>query len=245
MPLIATLLVPAAIRAGLPAMGAAIALALAGQGMALSSDYVMQVAPGLSAKAAGVELGAVADRGMVLSLITGVTALVLAYFPFMKQMRRQGDERIAHELQALGIDQAEHEVAATGNREMPKDCALADTAQLEVWGKRFAVIVLAAMAGVILYMAVTKLLGMGGMEGGAGAAFIGGVAAVLLILRRSCTVGRMRLTKSATTLLTALSSRSKPWGPWCRLPGFSSSQRRFCRSDLVAGRRSEGTRFSV
>src|SRR5690606_29913114 len=49
VPLVGALLIPAAIRAGLPAMGAGIAIALAGQGMALSSDYIMKVAPGISA----------------------------------------------------------------------------------------------------------------------------------------------------------------------------------------------------
>src|SRR3712207_8636638 len=43
--LVGALLIPAAVRAGLPAIGAAMAAALAGQGMALSSDYVIGVAP--------------------------------------------------------------------------------------------------------------------------------------------------------------------------------------------------------
>lgn len=47
------------------------AIAIAGQGMALSSDYVMQVAPMLSAKGAGIGTAAVADKAMILSLITG------------------------------------------------------------------------------------------------------------------------------------------------------------------------------
>jgi hypothetical protein len=51
VPLIGAILLPAAIRAGLPAMAGAMAIAIAGQGMALSSDYVIQVAPGLSAVA--------------------------------------------------------------------------------------------------------------------------------------------------------------------------------------------------
>ncbi|MFD1937512.1 MULTISPECIES: hypothetical protein [Nonomuraea] len=79
VPLIGAILLPVAIRAGLPPLGAALAIAIAGQGMALSSDYVMQVAPGLSAKAAGTSAGLVADRALVLSLIVGVIALVLAY----------------------------------------------------------------------------------------------------------------------------------------------------------------------
>jgi hypothetical protein len=87
VPLIGAILVPAAIRAGLPAMGAAMAIAIAGQGMALSSDYVIQVAPGLSAKAAGVSATAVADQALVLSLITGVVALVVTAVLLRGQMR--------------------------------------------------------------------------------------------------------------------------------------------------------------
>ncbi len=79
VPLIGAILLPAAIQAGLPAMGAAVAIAIAGQGMALSSDYIIQVAPGLSAVAAGVPTSGVADRALVLSLITGVVAIVIAF----------------------------------------------------------------------------------------------------------------------------------------------------------------------
>ncbi|HEX5533545.1 MAG TPA: hypothetical protein VFX33_07375 [Actinomycetales bacterium] len=86
VPLIGAVLLPAAIRAGLPAMGAAIAIAIAGQGMALSSDYIIQVAPGLSATSAGVATGAVADRAMVLSLITGLLAIVIAFIQIRKTM---------------------------------------------------------------------------------------------------------------------------------------------------------------
>ncbi|GAA2684999.1 membrane protein [Streptomyces aculeolatus] len=95
VPLIGAILLPAAIRAGLPAVSAAAAIAIAGQGMALSSDYVIQVAPGLSAKAAGVETSAVADRAMVLSVITGVVALTLVY---LKGRRSFGTTSEEHQL---------------------------------------------------------------------------------------------------------------------------------------------------
>ncbi|MFZ5870360.1 MAG: hypothetical protein ACOYXW_07540 [Actinomycetota bacterium] len=87
VPLIGAILLPAAIRAGLPAMGAAMAIAIAGQGMALSSDYVIQVAPGLSATAAGVDTGAVADRAMILSVITGLVALVIAFLKVRRSIQ--------------------------------------------------------------------------------------------------------------------------------------------------------------
>jgi hypothetical protein len=90
VPLIGAILVPAAIRAGLPAMGAAMAIAIAGQGMALSSDYVIQVAPGLSAVAAGVQTSAVADIALVLSLVTGGVALVITGVMMRRHMRAPG-----------------------------------------------------------------------------------------------------------------------------------------------------------
>ncbi|HEX5512428.1 MAG TPA: hypothetical protein VFX41_11990 [Actinomycetales bacterium] len=94
VPLIGAVLLPAAIRAGLPAMGAAIAIAIAGQGMALSSDYIIQVAPGLSATSAGVATGAVADRAMVLSLITGLLAVVIAFIQIRKTIVRPAEENL-------------------------------------------------------------------------------------------------------------------------------------------------------
>src|SRR6202012_3374224 len=51
VPLVSAVLLPAAIAVGLSPLAGAMAVALAGQGMALSSDYVIGVAPGISAKA--------------------------------------------------------------------------------------------------------------------------------------------------------------------------------------------------
>lgn len=90
-PLICALLVPAAIRAGLPVMMAAIGVALAGQGMALSSDYVMQIAPDLTATAAGIETSVVADKALILSIVTGVVAIFLGYWINRKSLRKPGD----------------------------------------------------------------------------------------------------------------------------------------------------------
>jgi hypothetical protein len=87
VPLIGAVLIPVAIGAGLRPMAVAFTVAVAGQGMALSSDFVIRVAPGLSATAAGVDADSVANRAMVLSLIVGVTALVIGYVLEMRRMR--------------------------------------------------------------------------------------------------------------------------------------------------------------
>jgi hypothetical protein len=88
VPLIGAVLIPVAIRAGLRPMAVAFTIAVAGQGMALSSDFVIGVAPGLSATSAGVSESSVANRALVLSLVVGVTALVIGYVLEIRRMRK-------------------------------------------------------------------------------------------------------------------------------------------------------------
>lgn len=57
--LIGAVLLPAALRVGLPALGAAMAMNLFGHGIALSGDYIIQGAPKLTADAAGLPVGSV------------------------------------------------------------------------------------------------------------------------------------------------------------------------------------------
>ncbi|QDP40006.1 hypothetical protein [Radiobacillus deserti] len=171
VPLICALLVPAAVRAGLPVLVAGMAIALAGQGMALSSDYVMQVAPGLSAKAAGIETSAILDKALILSLITGGVAILLAYLFNRKQIRSSNDPQIEKELDGLQGLADKHDKQSS-------------THHLSLWSKVFALLVPLSMLIVMIFMISTKLNSgrMSGFEGGDGAAFIGGVAVVLLLL---------------------------------------------------------------
>ncbi len=87
VPLVGAVLIPVAIRAGLSPLSVGMVIAICGQGMALSADYIIKVAPGISASAAGVDPDAVADKALVLSLIVGGTALVLTYLMQKKTWR--------------------------------------------------------------------------------------------------------------------------------------------------------------
>ncbi len=137
VPLICALLVPAAIRSGLPAITAAVAITIAGQGMALSSDYIVQVAPALSAKAAGVETSVVADRSLVLSLITGVIASVLAYLFYRKSIRSKEDPRNQVEAEQIqDYDSSGHKAASK---------------HLIKWSRIFAWLVPVVLLAVVVY----------------------------------------------------------------------------------------------
>lgn len=174
VPLICALLVPAAVSAGLPVMTSAMVIVIAGQGMALSSDYIMQVAPMLSAKAAGIDKAAVSDKAFILSLITGLTSLAIVYVTHRKAIGKKSASNVNNEEKAF-FDVAE-ELAATAEETVDINH------RKETWGKVFAVIVPLAMLAVMIFMFQTKLGNGSGFEGGDGAAFIGGVATILLVL---------------------------------------------------------------
>jgi hypothetical protein len=136
VPLIGAVLIPVAIRAGLRPMAVAFTVAIAGQGMALSSDFVIRVAPGLSATAAGVNPDSVANRAMVLSLIVGVTALVIGYVLEMRRMRTPSqawlDEWEAADVEATVLEVTELDHPPTVGhgpalRELELEGALAGT----------------------------------------------------------------------------------------------------------------------
>ena len=86
--LIGAVLLPAALKVGLPPLGAAVALAISGQGMSIASDYVIGLAPSISASGAGVPADDIADRALVISLVVGLTAAVLAYMLTVRPQMR-------------------------------------------------------------------------------------------------------------------------------------------------------------
>lgn len=86
--LMAAVVLPAAVRAGLSPLAAAMAIAIAGQGMALASDYVIGVAPSLSAAGAGVPADDIADRALVLSWIVGAVAIGMTYVVHVRRRTR-------------------------------------------------------------------------------------------------------------------------------------------------------------
>ncbi|WP_245796538.1 hypothetical protein [Domibacillus antri] len=175
VPLICALLVPAAIKSGLPVMTAAMVIVIAGQGMALSSDYIIQVAPMLSATAAGIDTAPVADKAMILSVITGISALAVSYAMARKSISRgaESEEFIQND---IAFFEAQDELAATVEEEAMYN------KRKETWGKAFAVLVPMSMLAVMVYMFQSKFSSGAGFEGTDGAAFVGGVATILLIL---------------------------------------------------------------
>jgi hypothetical protein len=85
--LIGAIMTPVAIRAGLPAIGAAIAMNIFGHGFAFAFDPIIQGAPGVTASSAGITPGEIISAGAPMFTVTGIVAILLSYFFLKKDMK--------------------------------------------------------------------------------------------------------------------------------------------------------------
>jgi len=87
--LVGTVLIPVALRAGLPAVSAAAAVNIAAHGMALSADPVIQAATRISANSAHTDAGQILYYTLIFSTVAGVVALALTLLVLRRDRRRQ------------------------------------------------------------------------------------------------------------------------------------------------------------
>ena len=150
--LVGAVFLPVALNAGLPAIGVAVALNLFGHGLALSTDFVIQGAPAITAGAAGIEISQVIQEGMPLYWVMAIVTIGVAFYGLRKDIKKG---KFDLELQAV-----EHEEITEFN---PK-------AKIAVF------LVLIGFALDIVAMYVFKL------TGGDAAALLGGTAVLLIII---------------------------------------------------------------
>lgn len=219
VPLVCAVLLPATIAAGLPPLVGAAVIAIAGQGMALSSDYVIGVAPGISAKAAGVAADLIADRALILSLITGAVALVLVYV-FQRGKFQQASPELLARWQNLNLNEnAEFESEGSSHKieiakgtereeqlvtsgDLRRAIASVDEGRLK-WSKAFAIITPIVFLAIITVMVLPKLgIPLQDLKGGAGASLVGGAAALLMILATICYHGPKNMLEESANHIT-------------------------------------------
>lgn len=171
VPLIGALLIPVAIRAGLSPIGAALAISIAGHGMALSSDFVIQAAPALTASTAGLDAAIITEKALILSLITGAVALTLVYLSIRKEIVAPSKEN---------LEKWEKEDDDDDNLISPAHTE--ETEKSKKFSFLFAVLVPVAFLAIVVYVILSTFTSaIPSMEGGAGAALIGGTAVLLVI----------------------------------------------------------------
>lgn len=85
--LIGAVVLPVAVRIGLPAIGVAIAMNLFGHGIALSSDFIIQGAPSLTAGAAGIAVEDVIRASVPLIMVMGLVSTSVAFYLLRRDMK--------------------------------------------------------------------------------------------------------------------------------------------------------------
>jgi len=243
VPLVGAVLIPVAIRAGLSPLSVGMVIAIAGQGMALSSDYIIKVAPGISAKAAGVDADAVADKALVMSLIVGAVALALTFVLQRRTWRTPSPDLLVEwemraERKPRGEDEpdphGEHEPEAQGGAApAPTPAAGGATmvltppatqteAPVASWsGKIFAVLVPLVYLAFIVYLLLGKFTTLvPPLKGGDAAAIVGGLAALILFAASATNDKRNFLETSSQHVVDGLVFAFKAMGIVLPIAGF-------------------------
>ena len=84
--LVGALLLPAAVEVGLPPISAAMAISMFGYGCALTTDFIIQGAPGITSKASGVPVAAIMARSVPMLIAWAVIALPASYMAVRKDL---------------------------------------------------------------------------------------------------------------------------------------------------------------
>lgn len=235
--LIAAILLPAAIRAGLSPLAAAMAIAIAGQGMALASDFVIGVAPSLSASGAGVPAELIANKATVLSWVVGAVA-VSAVFTLHVRVKRsqrqpQSVDAEQHNHAVLGaartamLPEKTSQVAqpdpshATDGIDTYLGTAPADLSVAESRSRTFAILVPIAFASVVVFMLLGRFTDwVPPVRSGNGAALVGGLALVLTVLITLLTAGGGRMERTGAHFVDGLVFAFRAMGVVIPVAGF-------------------------
>ena len=191
--LLGAILLPAALRVGLPGLGVAMAMNLFGHGIALSGDYVIQAAPKLTADAAGLPISAVIEASIPLVLTMGIVTTITAFILLRRDMRK-------------GILVTEQPVVSEHER---KKDLLSSTQQ-----RWFAILV------PILFILDVVAMSLFNLQGGEATALIGGTAILVLIIITLFAHKSKGLEETTSYLISGLQFGFKVFGPVIPIAAF-------------------------
>jgi hypothetical protein len=160
--LVGALLLPAAIKVGLPPINAAMAISMFGYGCALTTDYIIQGAPGITSKAANVTVGAVMAKSVPMLIVWGIIALPLSFIAVRKDIRANAGKP---------IEWAPFEITPEAKAEREKWTRAAPGFKKSILG-----IIVLLFALDIIAMLVFKL------RGGDATALLGGTVGLIMVI---------------------------------------------------------------
>jgi hypothetical protein len=197
--LMGAVLLPVAIRVGLPALGVAMAMNLFGHGIALSGDFIIQAAPKLTADAAGLPVSEVISASIPLVFVMGLVTTAAAFY-FLKSDLKSG------KLTAL-----------TGvTDESVKESPSEQNARLLTGSQKrfFALFIPIMFALDVVAMSILKL------QGGDATALIGGTSVFILLLITMVSHKNKGLEKTTSYMIDGFQFGFKVFGPVIPIAAF-------------------------
>ena len=162
--LVGAVMLPAALKTGLPAVWAASAMNLFGHGIALSGDYFIQGAPDITAKAAGLaNTSSLISASLPLWITMSTVTVVTAFFMMKKELKNSSAEITA-------IFETEATIAATATADVTSNSKYS-------LGTTFV-----AIATPLAFLLDAFLMFKFKLRGGDATALVGGTAVIIMSL---------------------------------------------------------------
>ncbi|PYI55420.1 hypothetical protein [Paenibacillus flagellatus] len=201
--LVGAVLLPVAIRAGLPALGVAVSMNLFGHGIALSSDFVIQGAPKLTADAAGIPVSDVIGASVPLVLVMGAVTTVVAYW----YMRR--------DMKAGRLTMATGRAAPTAADSVAGAASFPPANPLPMTVRRIAAIAIPLLFALDI-VAMFRL----NLQGGDATALIGGTALLIMLVLSLVSHRKDGLERTTSYLIEGFLFGFKVFGPVIPIAAF-------------------------
>ena len=193
--LMGAVLLPVAVRVGLPALGVAVAMNLFGHGIALSGDFVIQAAPKLTADAAGLPVSSVVQASIPLVIVMGAVTTITAFY-LLKRDMKNGKLKSDHHVETQ-LKQTE------------------DPALLSSGAKRFFALLIP-----ILFAADVAAMFALDLQGGDATALVGGTSIFILLLISLVAHRNKGLEKTTSYLIEGFQFGFKVFGPVIPIAAF-------------------------
>ncbi|TDL86694.1 hypothetical protein E2R55_21585 [Vibrio vulnificus] len=193
--LLGAVLLPVALRAGLPALGVAMAMNLFGHGIALSGDFIIQAAPKLTGDAASIPVGDVIAASIPLVITMGVVTTLSAFILLKRDMK-------------LG------RIKTAENEGIVQDQTISEDLLTLGQKKFFAVFIPIAFLLDVVALSILKL------QGGDATALVGGTAVFILLILSLVAHKQQGLEKSTAYLIQGFQFGFKVFGPVIPIAAF-------------------------
>jgi hypothetical protein len=202
--LIGAVLLPVAIRVGLPALGAAMAMNLFGHGIALSGDYIIQGAPKLTADAAGISVNSVMEASIPLVIVMGLVTTITAFW-MMRRDQKNGTWRDG----LISVKSGTTALSEEGDEEDHDKVILAP--RVKRW---------LAAAIPLLFLADVAAMFLLNLQGGDATALVGGTAVFILIVVTLLAHRNQGIEQVTSYLIDGLIFGFKIFGPVIPIAAF-------------------------